>query len=63
MLFAIVWKVAVLEVLTPWSVIALAMSDSPSLTDVFKEFTSDDKDVIFEFNELTVEFVELNFDC
>ena len=37
---AIVWKVAVLEVLTPLSVIALAMSDFPSLTEDFKLSTS-----------------------
>ena len=39
-LLAIVWKVASDAVLTPLPVIALAISDFPLLTDVFKELIS-----------------------
>ena len=39
---AIVWKVALDAVLTPLPVIALAISDFPLLTDVFKELISED---------------------
>ena len=41
-LSAIVWKVASYAVLTPLSVIALAISDFPLLTDVFKDSISED---------------------
>ena len=41
MLVAIVLKLAEALVLTPLSVIALAMADFPLLTDVFKELRSE----------------------